>query len=217
MQGLKPSSSKLTFIVASAVIVLLLGLEAGVGVAHGGGGGRRRLVVSSNEDEPCKRMTAYYHDILYNNMSNNDNNAANATSAAVTKPSPELSTSSSSNGNSTFFGMLVVFDDLVTSEQALTSEPVARAQGFYFYDRKEAYNAWFAFSLVFNSTSYKGTLNLMGADLMTEETRDLSVVGGTGDFFMARGVATVSTDASEGFFYFRLKMDIKLYECYLPA
>lgn len=27
------------------------------------------------------------------------------------------------------------------------------------------------------------------------KTRDISVIGGTGDFFMARGVATLSTDA----------------------
>ncbi|KAB2608825.1 hypothetical protein D8674_011993 [Pyrus ussuriensis x Pyrus communis] len=43
---------------------------------------------------------------------------------------------------------------------------------------------------VFNSCEYKGTLNIMGADLMKEKTRDLSVVGRTGDFFMARTIAT---------------------------
>ncbi|RCV14184.1 hypothetical protein SETIT_2G405400v2 [Setaria italica] len=200
MQALKPSSSKLTLIVAS--VVFLLGLA---GVAHGG----RRLISSHDDNKPCKKMTVYYHDILYNGS----NNTANATSAAVTKPSAALSRSNWSNG--TFFGMLVVFDDLVTEEQALTSEPVARAQGFYLYDKKEAYNVWIAFTLVFDSKAYKGTLNLMGADLMAEETRDLSVVGGTGDFFMSRGVATLSTNATEGYFYFRLKMDIKLYECYV--
>ncbi|PVH65314.1 hypothetical protein PAHAL_2G461300 [Panicum hallii] len=209
MQGLiiiiKPSSSKLSssLVVVVAAMMLLLGLA---GVAHGGG--RRRLVVSSNEDEPCRRMTVYYHDILYSG-----NNTANATSAAVTRPAAALSTSRWANG--TYFGLLVVFDDLVTEEQALASEPVARAQGFYFYDRKEALNAWMAFSLVFDSAAYRGTLNLMGADLMAEETRDLSVVGGTGDFFMSRGVATLSTKAIEGAVYFRLKMDIKLYECYV--
>ncbi|RLM84474.1 dirigent protein 5-like [Panicum miliaceum] len=72
----------------------------------------------------------------------------------------------------------------VVVELALSSEPVARAQGFYFYDKE--YNAWLAFSLVFNSTAYTGTLNLMGADLMYEKTRDISVVGGTGDFYVAR-------------------------------
>ncbi|VAH43438.1 unnamed protein product [Triticum turgidum subsp. durum] len=115
--------------------------------------------------------------------------------------------------------MLVVFDDPVTEGQALPvgaeEEPAARAQGFYFYDGKGFFNAWFAFSLVFNSTAHRGTLNLMGADLMGEETRDISIVGGTGDFFMARGVATIHTDAIEGLYYFRLQMDIKLYECYV--
>ncbi|KAH7513844.1 hypothetical protein FEM48_Zijuj11G0025400 [Ziziphus jujuba var. spinosa] len=53
-----------------------------------------------------------------------------------------------------------------------------------------------------------------GADLMYAKTRDLSVVGGTGDFFMARGIATFQTDTFQGSNYFRLKMDIKLYECY---
>ncbi|MCD7446034.1 hypothetical protein HAX54_031517 [Datura stramonium] len=85
------------------------------------------------------------------------------------------------------FGMLVVFDDPVTRDQNLVSTPVARAQGFYLYDMK---------------------------NIIDKETRDLSIVGGTGDFFMARGVVTFSTDAVEGLGYFRLKMDIKLYECY---
>ncbi|KAG2647063.1 hypothetical protein PVAP13_2KG535200 [Panicum virgatum] len=191
MQGLsiKPSTklqlSSLLVAVATVMLVLL------AGVAHGGG---RRLVVSSSEDEPCKKMTVYYHDILYNG-----NNTGNATAAART------------NGT---FGLLVVFDNLVTEEQALSSELVARAQGFYFYDKEED-NAWFAFSLVFNSTAYRGTLNLIGPDLIAEKTRDLSVVGGTGDFFMARGVATLRTDSFEGLYYFRLQMDIKLYECYV--
>ncbi|KAL6657526.1 hypothetical protein ACP70R_005306 [Stipagrostis hirtigluma subsp. patula] len=193
MQGLTKSSK-----LSAIVVILLLGLA---GAAHG----RRRLIPSY--DEPCQKMTAYYHDILYTG-----DNLENATSAAATQPTA-LSKSNWSNG--TDFGMLVVFDDPVTAEQALTSEPVARAQGFYFYDKKDGYNVWMAFSLVFNSTAYRGTLNLMGADLMYESTRDISVVGGTGDFFMARGVATLRTEAVEGTVYFRLKMDIKLYECYV--
>ncbi|KAJ6415099.1 hypothetical protein OIU84_003991 [Salix udensis] len=130
---------------------------------------------------------------------------ANATSAAATEPTKL--------GNFKF-GKLVVFDDPMTKDNHLLSPPVARAQGFYFYDMKSTYTAWFAFTLIFNSTKQKGTLNIMGADLMTEETRDFSVTGGTGDFFMARGIATIRTDTFQGASYFRLKMDIKLYECY---
>ncbi|KAL6841914.1 hypothetical protein ACP4OV_028426 [Aristida adscensionis] len=187
------ASSKLSII----VVMLLLGLA---GAAHG----RRRVV--SSDGEPCKRMTVYYHDILYDDKDRN--NTANATSAAATQPT--------GLGNASYnFGELVVFDDVVTAGQALASPPVARAQGFYFFNKKEGPNAWFAFSLVFNSTAHKGTLNLMGADVIAEKKRDISVVGGTGDFFMARGVATLSTDDIEGLYYFRLLMDIKLYECYV--
>jgi hypothetical protein len=117
--------------------------------------------------------------------------------------------------NDSYFGEVVVFNDVVTAGRALASEPVARAEGFYFYDKKESPSAWFAFSLVFNSTAHRGTLNLMGADPIAEKTRDISVVGGTGDFFMARGIATLRTDTFEGLYYFRLQMDIKLYECYV--
>ncbi|GJN08534.1 hypothetical protein PR202_ga26468 [Eleusine coracana subsp. coracana] len=189
MQGLITSSVKLIMFV-----LLLLGMS---GVAHS----RRRRLVSSY-DAPCNRMTVYYHDILYNGE-----NHANATSSAITQPT-ELS-------RSTYFGELVVFDDVVTAEQALSSEPVARAQGFYFYDKKGGFSSWFAFSLVFNSTAYRGTLELVGADVSVDKIRDISVIGGTGDFFMARGIATVSTDSYDGMYYFRLKMDVKLYECYV--
>ncbi|CAM0906945.1 unnamed protein product [Alopecurus aequalis] len=201
MQG-PMTSSKIV-----VLVMFLLGLAAGTAAAADG----RKRLVSSSPDEPCNKMTLYYHDILYNGV----NNSANATSAAATNVTA-LSTSLRPDG--TYFGMLVVFDDPMTEGKALPmagEDPAARAQGFYFYDRKDTFNAWLCFSIVFNSTACKGTINLMGADLMDQKTRDLSVVGGTGDFFMARGVATIRTDATEGFFYFRLKMDIKLYECYV--
>ncbi|KAK3227954.1 hypothetical protein Dsin_007816 [Dipteronia sinensis] len=163
-----------------------------------------RIWLSSNkhQKQPCKHFVLYYHDILFGGFGGDD--LANSTSAVVAN--------ATQLGN--FFGMLVVFDDPVTKDQNLNSPPVARAQGFYFYDLKNSFGAWFAFTLVFNSTDYKGTLDIMGADPIKAKTRDLSVVGGTGDFLMARGVATLQTDALEGTVYFRLKMDIKLYECY---
>ncbi|KAK9020970.1 hypothetical protein V6N11_010981 [Hibiscus sabdariffa] len=147
-------------------------------------------------EKPCKRFVLYYHNILFGG-----DDVANATSAA---------TANATRLGNTNFGMLVVFDDPMTKDQHLLSPPVARAQGFYFYDMKTTFNAWFAYTLVFNSSDYKGTLNIMGADMMMEKTRDLSVVGGTGDFFMARGIATFQTMTVEGAKYFRLKMDIKL-------
>ncbi|PKU67061.1 Disease resistance response protein 206 [Dendrobium catenatum] len=154
-----------------------------------------------SKDQPCKHMVLYLHDIIFNGT-----NVANATSAQIAGSKPPL--------GDFFFGKFVVFNDLITGDHHLLSPPIARAQGFFFYNMKTDYNAWLAYTLVFNSTEYKGTINIMGADLMMMETRDLSVVGGTGDFFMTRGIATLRTDTFENIDYFRLKMDIKLYECY---
>ncbi|KAB1215414.1 Dirigent protein 5 [Morella rubra] len=150
--------------------------------------------------KPCKHFELYYHEVLFNGT-----DAANATSAKATNQT--------TLGNFKF-GMLVVFDNPMTEDNNFLSHPVARAQGFYFYNKKDDYNAWYALTLVFNSTQHKGTINMMGADLMAEESRDLSVVGGTGDFFMTRGIATFQTDTFEGAKYFRLKIDVKLYECH---
>uniref|UniRef100_A0A0E0LNV4 Dirigent protein n=1 Tax=Oryza punctata TaxID=4537 RepID=A0A0E0LNV4_ORYPU len=192
--------SKASLIVAAIVLVSLLSSAT---VAHG-----RRLVRSY--DEPCMEMRLYLHDILYDYS----NSTANSTSAAVTKPTA-LSTAVSNPGY--FFGRMVVFNDPMTEGKALPpslEETAVRAQGLYLLDKKDDFSAWFAFSIMFNSTEHRGTLNLMGADPNTA-TRDISVVGGSGDFFMSRGVATLSTSAVEGFTYFRVQMDIKLYECYV--
>ncbi|WCJ26416.1 Disease resistance-responsive (dirigent-like protein) family protein [Euphorbia peplus] len=155
---------------------------------------------SLNPTKPCKQFVLYYHDKIFDGI-----DVANSTSARVTN---------ATKLGDYIFGMMVVFDDPVTEDENFHSPPVARAQGFYFYDKKTDYNAWFSFTLVFNSTQHKGTLQIMGADFMDQSARDLAVVGGTGDFFMSRGIATIRTVATEGIAYFRLKMDIKLYECY---
>ncbi|KAL3619220.1 hypothetical protein CASFOL_036790 [Castilleja foliolosa] len=158
---------------------------------------------SLKENKPCNQMVLYYHEIIFNGT-----NQANATSAATTNDTALALLPASQ------FGKMIVFNDPVTKDNHLLSEPVARAQGFYFYNNKDLPNAWFAFTLVFNSTEYKGTLNIMGANIIVEKTRDFSVVGGTEDFFMARGICTASTDVRQDDYYFRLKLDIKLYECY---
>ncbi|CAA2938507.1 disease resistance response protein 206-like [Olea europaea var. sylvestris] len=155
---------------------------------------------------PCKELVFYFHDILYNG-----DNYNNATSAIVGSPEWGNKTAVAQPNN---FGDVVVFDDPITLDNNLYSPPVGRAQGMYLYDQKSMYNAWLGFSFLFNSTKLVGTLNFIGADPLLNKTRDISVIGGTGDFFMARGIATLMTDAFEGDVYFRLRVDIKLYECW---
>ncbi|KAG7015165.1 Disease resistance response protein, partial [Cucurbita argyrosperma subsp. argyrosperma] len=155
---------------------------------------------------PCRRLVFYFHDILYNGE-----NAANATAAIVGAPAWGNTTVLTGMNH---FGDVVVFDDPITVDNNLHGPPVGRAQGFYIYDKKEIFTAWLGFSFVFNSTEHRGSLNFAGADPLMNKTRDVSVIGGTGDFFMARGIATLSTDSFEGEVYFRLRADIKLYECW---
>lgn len=155
---------------------------------------------------PCKRLVFYFHDIIYNGK-----NSKNATSAIVAAPAWANKTILAGQNH---FGDLVVFDDPITVDNNLHSTPIGRAQGIYMYDQKDIFTAWLGFSFVFNSTEHKGSINFAGADPLMNKTRDVSVIGGTGDFFMTRGVATLMTDAFEGEVYFRLRVDIKLYECW---
>ncbi|XP_071694059.1 dirigent protein-like [Rutidosis leptorrhynchoides] len=155
---------------------------------------------------PCKEMVLYFHDIIYNG-----HNEKNATSVIVGAPAWGNHTVLA---NKNHFGNVVVFDDPITLDNDLHSPPVGRAQGFYIYDKQDIFTSWLGFSFVFNSSAHVGTINFAGADPLMNKTRDISVIGGTGDFFMTRGVATLMTDAFEGEVYFRLRVDIKFYECW---
>jgi hypothetical protein len=156
--------------------------------------------------KPCRNLVLYFHDILYNGK-----NAKNATSAIVGAPQWGNLTTLTVNNH---FGDLAVFDDPITLDNNLHSRPVGRAQGFYLYDMKNTFSSWLGFTFVLNSTDYRGTITFGGADPILTKYREISVVGGTGDFLMARGIANVSTDAFEGDVYFRLRVNITLYECY---
>ncbi|KAK2973780.1 hypothetical protein RJ640_018988 [Escallonia rubra] len=156
--------------------------------------------------KPCKHLVLYFHDIIYNGK-----NAANATSAIVGAPEGANATILAGQFH---FGNVVVFDDPITLDNNLHSAPIGRAQGLYIYDTKNTYTSWLGFAFLLNTTDYQGTIIFNGADPIMVKTRDIAVVGGTGDFFMHRGVATIMTDAFEGEVYFRLHVDIKFYECW---
>jgi|UniRef100_A0A2N9HK17 hypothetical protein len=155
---------------------------------------------------PCQRLVVYFHDIIYNGK-----NGKNATAAIVGAPAWANKITLAGKNH---FGDLVVFDDPITLDNNLHSTPVGRAQGFYVYDGNTILSSLLGFSFVFSSTKHKGSINFLGSDIVLQKTRDISVIGGTGDFFMARGIATLMTDAFEDNTYFRLRVDIKLYECW---
>lgn len=158
------------------------------------------------KSHPCKELVLYFHDIIYNGS-----NIENATSAIVAAPQGSNLTAF---GPQFRFGDVVVFDDPITLDNNLHSAPVGRAQGIYVYDNKNIFAAWLGFTFSLNSTAYKGTISFVGADPLLVNKRDISVVGGTGDFFMHRGVATIITDAAQGNAYFCLQLHTKFYDCW---
>ncbi|CAN1778407.1 Disease resistance response protein 206 [Linum perenne] len=166
-----------------------------------------RHLTKRKQYKPCKEMALFFHDIIYNGR-----NKANATAAIVTAPEGSNKTILADMFH---LGNIVIFDDPITLDNNLHSPPIGRAQGMYIlYDTKNTLTAWLAFTFCLNSTSHHGTINFVGADPIMNKTRDVSIVGGTGDFFMHRGVATIMTDAYEGDVYFRLRVDMKFYECW---
>ncbi|CAL1373523.1 unnamed protein product [Linum trigynum] len=155
---------------------------------------------------PCKKLDLYFHDILYDG-----HNAANATSSIVASPVGGSGTRTALSP-SFHFGDVIVFDDPVTLDKNIHSTPVGRAQGSYIFDAKSTYSVWLGFAFVLNSADYKGCITFAGAEPVTLKTRDVPVVGGTGDFFMHRGIATTSDEVVDG--HLCVRVQIRFYECY---
>ncbi|KAK1292009.1 hypothetical protein QJS10_CPB17g01707 [Acorus calamus] len=169
--------------------------------------GEEKMLVGHGRRKPCKTIVFYLHDLLYD-----ETNIKNFTSVIVATPSWDVKNKLSLK----FFGFgeMVVFNDPLTVGRSLGSRELGRAEGFYFYDNKKIFSLWFGMTLTLNTTKYNGTISLAGANHLMEKTRDMPVIGGTGDFFMTRGIATIITDEVQNSNYFRIRVDVKLYECY---
>nr|XP_017222721.1 PREDICTED: dirigent protein 22-like [Daucus carota subsp. sativus] len=99
----------------------------------------------------------------------------------------------SSATSPTFFGVTYVMDDPLTAGPEFTSEPVGRAQGLYASASKEEAGLVCVFNFVFTNDKYNGSsLSIFGYNPTLRQSRELVVVGGTGVFRMARGVAVLS-------------------------
>ncbi|THF94481.1 hypothetical protein TEA_009489 [Camellia sinensis var. sinensis] len=76
----------------------------------------------------------------------------------------------------------------------ITSKQLGRAQGMYGASSLEEASNFITMNLVFTDEKYNGsTLALLGRDPVFDQYRKMSIVGGTGFFRLARGIATAST------------------------
>lgn len=90
-----------------------------------------------------------------------------------------------------YFGMTSIMDDPLTAGPEFTSKPVGRAQGLFSSSAlKEPSTLLCIINFVFTDEKYNGsTLTIAGYNPTLRKHRELPIIGGTGVFRLARGVA----------------------------
>jgi Dirigent-like protein len=90
------------------------------------------------------------------------------------------------------FGSIVVIDSPLTDGCNITSPPVGKVQGL-FSVMNSLTVVWSA-NLVFTTGEYNGSsLAILGPDDITRPVREVSIVGGSGDFRRAQGYMQLKT------------------------
>lgn len=93
-----------------------------------------------------------------------------------------------------FFGLINMIDDPLTEGPELTSKQVGRPQGLYGLSGLNDMSLLMVMNFAFTSGEYNGsTLRILGRNTATQPIREMSVVGGSGVFRLAHGIATART------------------------
>ncbi|CAI0406550.1 unnamed protein product [Linum tenue] len=130
--------------------------------------------------EKLSHLHFYYHDIL---------SRPSPTAVPIVRPT---------TNSSTFFGLVNMFDDLLTVGLEPSSKIVGRAQGFYGFASHSEFAALTAQNFVFVEGKFNGsTLTVMGRNAVLSPVKELPVIGGTGAFRFARGYAEARTRVSD--------------------
>lgn len=102
-----------------------------------------------------------------------------------------------SSGPTNPFGSIYVVDDVLTEQPDSSSKVIGQAQGIYGSASMEELGLLMTLNFVFTDGDYKGsTLSVLGRNPVLETYREMPIVGGSGFFRMARGVATANTYSS---------------------
>ncbi|OEL26011.1 Dirigent protein 21 [Dichanthelium oligosanthes] len=109
----------------------------------------------------------------------------------------------SSNSSSTFFGAVVAIDDpLTTGPTRASGTEVGRAQGTYTFADQKTFGLLMVMNFVFTAGEHNGSsLSIMGRNEVLSDIREMSIVGGSGKFRMARGYVqahTIDSGATSG-------------------
>ncbi|KAG8368131.1 hypothetical protein BUALT_Bualt15G0013200 [Buddleja alternifolia] len=105
------------------------------------------------------------------------------------------------------FGQVNVVDAPFTMGPKAKSKILGRAQGIVGFADLNEIGFHMSITFVFTSGKYKGsTLSMMGRNNLLQKHRQMPIVGGTGAFAMAKGIATTSN------YYFDTTTDNAVFE-----
>ena len=131
--------------------------------------------------EKVTKLHFYFHDIV---------SGSNPTAMRVAKPTSYTGLVNTLTG----FGSVVMADDMLTSGPEPNSTVVGRAQGFYASASMEDIGFLMTMNFAFSDGDFNGSsLSLLGRNPVLHEYREMPIVGGSGVFRMARGIATAKT------------------------
>ncbi|XP_062018703.1 dirigent protein 22-like [Rosa rugosa] len=132
-----------------------------------------------NSKPKLTRFHFYFHDIV----------SGYGQTSFVVVPPPKIIKPST-----TLFGQVNMFDNPLTKGPELTSELVGRAQGLYSFASQEELCLLMAMTIVFTSGKHNGSgVTILGRNAVFQSRREFPIVGGTGDFRLGRGFASVSS------------------------
>lgn len=98
----------------------------------------------------------------------------------------DVAESSITSHSSSYFGRVQVVDHLITAGRELDSEKVGRVQGMHVMSDLHEPAIGVNWNFVFNDGS---TITVLGRLVAFDEEGELAIVGGTGKYLMARGIA----------------------------
>ncbi|XP_009588577.1 dirigent protein 22-like [Nicotiana tomentosiformis] len=131
-----------------------------------------------NAKEKMTKLHFYFHDTV----TAKNPSAIQIAQANITFQSPTL------------FGLLRMFDNSMTVQPDPNSKEIGRAQGIYGSASFQDIELLMTLNLVFTEGKYNGsTLSILGHNRIFHEYRELPIVGGSGVFRLARGIATAKT------------------------
>ncbi|KAK6159569.1 hypothetical protein DH2020_006883 [Rehmannia glutinosa] len=131
-----------------------------------------------NAKEKLTKLHFYFHDIV----SGKNPSAITVAQSNFTLKSP------------TGFGLVRMMDDALTIGPEPNSKIIGRAQGIYGSASLEEVGLLMTLNFVFTEGEYNGsTLSVLGHNPVFREYREMPIVGGSGVFRLARGVATAKT------------------------